>query len=58
MVAVGVNHCASQSILMHFQMLTKIIDTSERAEAIYLGFQKTFFFFFEKSPQKELLRKA
>lgn len=45
MVAVRVNHCASsQSILMHFQMLTKIIDTSERAEAIYLGFQKIFFF--------------
>lgn len=40
---------------MHFQMLTKIIDTSERAEAIYLGFQKTFFFFPEK-PSKGAIK--
>lgn len=56
MVAVGVNHCASQSILMHFQMLTKIIDTSEQAEAIYLGFQKTFFFFFPEKPSKGAIK--
>lgn len=42
MEAVTVNHCASPFILMHFQMLTKIMDTSEEAEVIYLGFQKIF----------------
>lgn len=55
MEAVTVNRRASPSILTHFKMLTKIMDTSEQAEAIYLGFQKNFF---EKSPHKELLRKA
>jgi len=42
MEAVKVNHRASQSILVHFKMLTKIMDTPEQAEVIYLGFSKDF----------------
>lgn len=40
MEAATVNRRASQPILMHFKMLTTIMDISEQAEAIYLGFQK------------------
>lgn len=42
MEAVTVNHRACPSILMHFKMVTKIMDASEEAEGIYLGFQKSF----------------